>query len=206
MGHEGYKVRQGKGKGVCGVRRGLRSALGAAACLVCAAGIVSAQEAAPTSLPGAGSRPAVESPAAARPLRVLLFYSRTCPGCDKVLKALAASARRWGSRIRVEKRDLADLEAFRQLILYEKHYASKEDETLKVFVGGRYLAGPKAIVKRLDGVIADELARGALTFVPPRPDRAANDKSGLPANGRDRRFGPGGRPLEAPSAAFRPPE
>ena len=179
VGRQGYDLPPGKEKGVCGIRRGLKSAVGAAVCLVCAAGIVSAQEAAPASLPGAGSRPAVGSAAAVRPLRVVLFYSQTCPGCGKVLKALAASERRWGARIRVEKQDLADVATFRDLILYEKHYGSKEDETLKVFVGGRYLAGPKAIVKRLNGVIADELARGALTFVPPEPAGPATE--GLPS-------------------------
>jgi len=179
VGHEGCDVRQGKEKGVCGIRRGLKLAVGAAVCLVCAAGIVSAQEAASTSLPGAGSRPAVESPAGARPLRVVLFYSQTCPGCEGVLKALAASERRWGARIRVEKQDLADVETFRDLILYEKHYRSKEDETLKVFVGGRYLAGPKVIVKGLDSVIKGELAKKVLTFVPPRP--AGPAREGLPS-------------------------
>ena len=77
----------------------------------------------------------------AKPLRVVLFYSPSCPGCKKVEQALKTSAKRWGRRIRIERRKLQTAEVFRELFRYEKHYGSKGDESIKLFVGGRCLAG-----------------------------------------------------------------
>ncbi|GAF96887.1 unnamed protein product, partial [marine sediment metagenome] len=123
---------------------------------------------------GEGSLPA---PGA---LRVILLYSPTCAGCDDVVAALAASRRRWGSRISIEKRTLDKVANFRGLLLYEEHYGSNETAAPKLFVGSSYLAGPGDIVARLDDVIGRELAAGSVTFIPPRPAEPT-EPGGLPA-------------------------
>ena len=84
-------------------------------------------------------------------------------------QALKASAKRWGRRIRIERRKLQTAEVFRELFRYEKHYGSKGDESIKLFVGGRCLAGSKAVAARLNDAVAAELAAGSATFVPPPP-------------------------------------
>ncbi|HUU59822.1 MAG TPA: hypothetical protein VMZ50_09780, partial [Phycisphaerae bacterium] len=48
-------------------------------------------------------------------------------------------------------------------------YGSKGDESIKLFVGGRCLAGSKAVAARLNDAVAAELAAGSATFVPPPP-------------------------------------
>jgi len=122
-------------------------------------------------------------------LRVVLLYSPTCAGCDRVEAALSASGKRWGSRVAVEKRRLSDVSNFRDLLLYEEHYGSNETAAPKLFVGGSFLAGPGDIVTRLDDAIERELAAGSVTFIPPRPAQPTEPggpltrgvKGGLPA-------------------------
>ena len=61
----------------------------------------------PAGHPDAESSAAVDLPSQVSPLRVVAFYSSTCQHCEKAKKALAESERRWGSRVRVEKRRVA---------------------------------------------------------------------------------------------------
>ena len=63
----------------------------------------------PAGHPGAENYAAANLPSQVPPLRVVAFYSSTCQHCEKAKKALAESERRWGSRVRVEKRDVARL-------------------------------------------------------------------------------------------------
>ena len=118
-----------------------------------------------------------------RPLRVVLFYSPTCSGCDVVEgKALPEAKRRWGPRILVEKRNIDNIEVYCELLKYEDHYHSEENETLKVFVGDRYLAGPRDIVQKLSDSVAEELAKGSVTFgLTGRPGDAGDPTSPVPA-------------------------
>lgn len=130
-----------------------------------------------------------------KPLRVVLFYSPTCQGCRRLEKAMAASEKRWGPRICLERRHLVNKEAFADLIAYEEHYGSKGDEAIKGFIGGRHIAGLKGIVSRLDGVIAKEIEKGSVTFTPPKPEKPAvrKDKEEVPSEilERFRRFSVG---------------
>jgi len=139
--------------------------------LVVAGGAVSAPADRPTtsSVPGTERTAAGADRVEAKPLRVVLFYSPSCPGCKKVEQALKTSAKRWGRRIRIERRKLQTAEVFREMFRYEKHYGSKGDESIKLFVGGRCLAGSKAVAARLNDAVAAELAAGSATFVPPPP-------------------------------------
>jgi len=114
----------------------------------------------------AGARAEHNAPPAREPLRVVAFYSSTCQHCYKAKKALADSRKRWGERIRIEHRDMKDLKPFVQMLAYDEHYGAKAQAPPKVFVGGQYLEGYPAIAKRLDAVIAEELAKGAVTFEP----------------------------------------
>lgn len=117
---------------------------------------------------------------------MVVFYSPTCSGCQRLKKVLAASERRWGRRICVERRELGSSESFAELLAYEKHYGSTEDGTQKGFVGGKHIAGVKAIARRLDGVIAAEFAKGSVTFVPLKPQEAAGNNRELPSEIRER--------------------
>jgi hypothetical protein len=101
-----------------------------------------------------------------------MFYSPICPDCEPEIEALAAGERRWGPLIRVERRHLNNSEGFREFLVYEEHYGSKQNEIPKVFVGRQCLAGSKMIVNGLDEAIRQELAKGSVTFAPPRPEPA----------------------------------
>lgn len=172
-----------------------RAVLVAALHLLCIANV--ALPAKPTSLksPRRDIQTGDDSSAAPNPLRVAVFYSPTCQGCRKLEKAMAASEKRWGSRIRVERRHLINKETFADFIAYEDYYGSKDDEAIKGFIGSRYISGLKEIVSRLDGVIAEEIARGSATFVPKKPEKAAAEKTeqGIPSEilERFRKFGTG---------------
>jgi cytochrome c biogenesis protein CcdA len=97
----------------------------------------------------------------------VLFYAPGCEGCYDVKDvALPRAAGKFGQRILIEKHDINNMEMYKVLLEYEKFYNSKENETLKVFAGSRYLAGPKEIVSKIEDVVADELAKGAETFTP----------------------------------------
>ena len=109
---------------------------------------------------------------AAKPLRVAAFYSSTCKDCGKAKKALAAVEKRWGSKVKVEHRDVKKLKHFCQMFVYEDHYGSDEQAPPKVFVGTQYLHGYPAIGKKLQNVVAEELEKGSVTYVPPKtPDK-----------------------------------
>jgi len=127
----------------------------------------------------AGTQAASEglSPSAsAEPLRVVLFYSPSCTSCEPVLRrALPAAVRQWGSRIAVEKHNIDDIEVYRELLKYEQHYDSDENEATKVFLGSRYLSGAKDIGAHLQATIAEELQKGSTTFsVEPQRGPAAS--------------------------------
>ncbi len=117
-------------------------------------------------------------------LRVVLFQSSNCLECKEAVEAVEASAKRWGDRIRLEKRDTAETQTFLELWPYEKHYGSNENVPSKVFVGSQYLAGAKVIVRRLDEVIAQELEKGSVTFVPAEKEAEPADGQAQPA-GKD---------------------
>jgi len=104
--------------------------------------------------------------AMAGPLRVVAFYSSTCQDCYKAKKALAAVRERWGSRIRVEHRDMKDVKVFVQMFAYDEHYGAEAQAPPKVFVGEQYLEGYPAIARRLAAVVAKELDKETVTFDP----------------------------------------
>jgi cytochrome c biogenesis protein CcdA len=124
---------------------------------------------------------------------VVYFYSPTCHGCDKANAAVAAAEKRWGGKIRVEEWDCSINKAYTsmsELVLYDEHYGSKEELILKVFVGRRCLAGPEAIANQLDRIIEQELAAGAVTYLPTDEDRRAGEAE-VGVRGRFESFGVG---------------
>jgi len=125
-----------------------------------------------------------------RPLRVVAFYSSTCEDCYRAKKALADSQRRWPSRIQVEHKDMKDLKLFVEMFAYDDHYGAKAQAPPKVFVGGQYLEGYPAIAKRLGTVIAEELAKGAVTFDPKTKTGGKAEALDVVEN-RFETFGPG---------------
>jgi len=100
-------------------------------------------------------------------LRIVYFHSPSCHDCLEVKRALPGILRQWGSQIRLERRSVEDMAVFNELFKYEEHYGVQVGAPPVVFVGSQYLVGPKAIVGQLDRVIAEELAKGTATFIPP---------------------------------------
>ena len=97
-------------------------------------------------------------------LTVILFYSPGCSGCQKAKAVLNRAAGTFGAKMKVEMRNIDDLKVYKQLIKFEEKYGSKENETLKVFAGNQYIAGPDNIAKKLKQVIEEELTKGNATF------------------------------------------
>ena len=132
-----------------------------------------------------------------QPLRVVLFYSPSCDGCQQIKEnVLPRMKRTHGERIVIEKHNIDNIEIYRELLAYEKHYESEENETLKVFLGSRCLAGAKGIATGIAKGIEAELASGALTFKFEKPDRPSSageeDSTDVPAEikSRFRTFSP----------------
>ena len=150
-----------------------REALALALLIACAAEDVPGQRAisphSDATLTRVDSRP---STLPAAPLRVVAFYSSTCHDCYKAKKALADSARRWGSRVQVEHKDVSVLANFREMFKYEDHYGCKSQSPPKVFVGSQYLEGYSDIAEALQDVITQELKKGSVTFMPLSSDTA----------------------------------
>ena len=168
------------GLGCGGLGRTLAAAA-VAAMLIAGLASAAGPASSPSAAAGSESRPARETR-----LRVVAFYAPGCPGCDELLEALAEGERRWGRRILVQRRHIGETRTFREFIQYESHYRSDENKVPKVFVGEQYLVGAAAAAGRLDGVIAEELARGSKTFAPP-PEPAGEDS--------EDKIGPGFRNL-----------
>ena len=127
------------------------------------------------------------------PLRVVLFYSPGCHGCYDVKDiALPNATRKFGERVKIEKRDINDINIFKELLKYEGFYSSKENETLKVFVGSEYLAGPKKIVSELERVVAEELKKDSRTYDPTNSMQEKAEPETIPKNIKERfrKFGP----------------
>ena len=102
-----------------------------------------------------------------QPLRVVFFLSPNCSGCAHLnRRVLPAVSKRFGDRIVIEKRDVRDIDVYKELLVCEEHYESDENEVLKVFVGVQYLAGPKSISAGLAKTVEAEIAKGSVTFSP----------------------------------------
>jgi hypothetical protein len=135
----------------------------------------------PASRPAEPDRP---------PLRVVLFQSSTCSGCDKTEKALKDISQAWPTRVRTERRDLQKLEHFTALLTWEDHYGvGKNDQPPTVFVGTKYLSGIDNIAKNLRPLVADQLARGPEPSTPPtRPPAAPPAAPQTPTTPRPRKI------------------
>lgn len=117
------------------------------------------------------------------PLRVVFFYSPSCGSCDEEKEALASITEIWADYISVEEKKVETVKVFEELILYEKHYEVKIDEPAVVFVGDQYLAGRKAILSQLEDIVAQEFAKGSVTFTQPNIDseNQSNNEEKLPS-------------------------
>ena len=125
----------------------------------------------PASAPAAAaaSMPSSAAAESSDALRVVIFYSSKCEQCEKAKKAMAESERRWGAQIHVERHDTADDAAeFCRMFTYEDHYKTTAQAPPKVYVGTQCLEGYPAIGEKLQDVIAQELAKGSVTYQPPQ--------------------------------------
>jgi len=101
------------------------------------------------------------------PLHLRLFASATCAECAEVKRRVLPRMRqRFGDRIQVTHHLLDDIEGFKLLLLYEKHYAIDDQESLKIFLGTVCLSGKAQIEAKLEQTIAEQLAAGAITPTP----------------------------------------
>ncbi len=104
---------------------------------------------------------------AGKALRVLVFYSPSCHECHVVTEeVLPALQRDYGPLIVIEQRSIDEIATYRELLEYEKHYGSEENEPLKMFIGERYLVGARAISAEARRIVEEELANGSRTFSP----------------------------------------
>jgi len=128
-----------------------------------------------------------------RPLFVYLFSSSTCEGCREIKAGLFGRLQaQHGDAVRLVHVPVDDVRAFKLQLLYEDRYGVKDGEALKVFVGTQCLSGKRAILERLEAVIAEELAKGSRTPTPDevRASAAAKAGAGQDACGEARqRFG-----------------
>ena len=160
-----------------------QSVLMAAAAMLLAWPAAAADAATAQQPEAARQTPAAEGAAAARaaPLRIVYFHSRTCAECRRVKQALAQLRQRWDRQIECDMRDIEDVNAFRELLVYEKHYGASVSAPPVIYVGSQCLVGEKPILDRLDEAIAEELAKGSETFVPAAPRPALAGAAAAPA-------------------------
>lgn len=101
------------------------------------------------------------------PLDLRLFASSTCGECAEVKRSvLPRMQERFGDHIRITHHLVDDIDGFKLLLLYEKHYQTKDEESLKIFLGTVCLAGKASIEADLERTIAEQLAAGAVTPTP----------------------------------------
>ncbi len=94
---------------------------------------------------------------AAAPLPVIYCLSPTCQKCREASQLVAAAEQRFGAKIRVERLNIHETQAFERMLALEEQYGSEGTAPPKIFVGRQHLAGLEAIAARLDAVITQEL-------------------------------------------------
>jgi thiol-disulfide isomerase/thioredoxin len=149
----------------------------ALACLVLAAvatGIAETPATAPAAAGWATSTSAPAPSAPGQPLRVVFFFSATCPKCKEAGKVVDAVEKHYGDKIHVERMDVSERKTMELMLEMEDQYGSTETAPPKVFSGKQYLAGVENISARLDKMIAEELAR--------RETASASQPSSAPAS------------------------
>ncbi|MCE5327804.1 MAG: hypothetical protein LLG01_15465 [Planctomycetaceae bacterium] len=110
----------------------------------------------------------------APPLRVVFFLSPTCEHCMKVKRHLPEILQRYGSRVVVEERDLAQTVLWGELMMYQDQYKVRVPAPPAIFVGRRALVGEEEILKSIDAAIEQALDRGEMTFQPGAATAAAS--------------------------------
>jgi len=119
---------------------------------------------------------------APEPLDLRFFASATCSECAEIKRSvLSRMQTRFGDRIRVTHHLLDDIEGFKLLLLYERHYAVNDQESLKIFLGDVCLSGKASVEANLEQTIADQLAAGNST---PTPEQLRSGGA-QPAAGQD---------------------
>ncbi len=103
-------------------------------------------------------------------LRIVVFYSPTCGGCERLFAILDDCQSQWPGQLKIDKRDITQTANLRDLVLYEDHYGSAEDAAPKVFVGAQHLAGLDKTLATLKDTIEAELTGESVTWLPPEAD------------------------------------
>lgn len=91
-----------------------------------------------------------DDPADKQP-RLLIFHSFSCHSCLKAKNELVPKIEReFQGKIRIEYRDVADIENYKQLLGLEEKYKVSLKNTLPVFyISGRFLNGEGSSKSRL---------------------------------------------------------
>ena len=89
---------------------------------------------------------------------VFIFFSSECDECrfvrDTVIPEMIKT---FGNTITVHQCDTQNMSAYQKLLEFERKHVSKEDATVKLFVGNNHLAGAQEIAKKGISVIRNNL-------------------------------------------------
>jgi cytochrome c biogenesis protein CcdA len=118
-------------------------------------------------------------------VEAVFFYTPGCRGCAPTREAVRKAEARFGDRVEVQGRDLADpdkgLAHARELFaLLDAHgVEATETPSLALFVGETYLGGSEEIIGNVREALARELKKGSRARRPEGADASAGDRLGF---------------------------
>jgi cytochrome c biogenesis protein CcdA len=100
-------------------------------------------------------------------LTIYLFAASTCPECKEIKEEVFPDVLAdYGGLVQYKHIRVDDVKAFKLQLLYEKKYGTTSNESTKLFVGTKCLAGIDEVKKSLARVIDEELLAGSRTIEP----------------------------------------
>ena len=141
-------------------------------------------------------------------VRVVLFYSETCPHCHEVLEDVLPPLRaQYGQRLEVRAIEISATKSYETLLRVEAAYGVSPDKGVvpEIFVGEHVLFGTTEIRQRLPELIDQYLQRGGTAWprsleAPPQPTEAPSASKECHVCDEDPVA-----PAAAPTAAAPPP-
>lgn len=116
--------------------------------------------------------------------KLIVFYSTTCHKCNQVNRGLMPQIeQRFKESLKVEYRDIAEIENYKSLLALKEKYGSKIENTLPVFfMNGSFLSGEGELSGRLEWFIEQGLKKAPLEEEAlPQVDLLSRFKSFKPA-------------------------
>ncbi|HID61943.1 MAG TPA: hypothetical protein EYP49_04265, partial [Anaerolineae bacterium] len=98
-------------------------------------------------------------------VRLLLFYSESCPHCQAILNDYLPGVReKYGAQLEVQLVEISDPANFQKMLAFEAAYGVTEERAgiPEVFVGDQVLIGEEEVRARLEELIDRYLAQGGV--------------------------------------------